>query len=334
MQEPTGHFDGRLFQNPVPTEVMRPGSFFKLLKAYLNKPKNQTPSRPPGPFPVNLDLLHQLPSGVVRVTWLGHSTILLDIDGKRFLTDPVWYDRASPFLYLGPKRFFPPPVSLDELPGIDYILLSHDHYDHLDKNAIIFLTSRRIPVITLLGVGRHLLKWGIAKELITETDWWQELTLGDGFSLTTLPARHFSGRWINDRFHTLWGSFAIQGPGHNVYFGADSGFYEGFKTIGERLGPFDLTMLDTGAYHPLWESIHMGPENAVRAHKDLKGKLMMPIHWGTFPLALHPWTEPVERVIQAAGPEGISLFMPAPGQTKIAEEYNSNWWLESVKELK
>lgn len=324
------HFNGKIFLNPVPTEVMEKGAFGRIMKMYLQKHPDREPTRPPGPFAADLNLINNLPLEALRITWLGHSGTLVEIDGKRFLTDPLWYDRASPFAAIGPKRFFKNPIPIDQLPPIDSILLSHDHYDHLDKAAILHLTSKQVPVITMLGVGERLRNWGIDKKLVTELDWWQTFELGKGFEITALPARHFSGRWLNDRFKTLWGSFAIKGTKHNIYFGADSGYYHGFKEIGEKHGPFDLTMLDTGAYNKEWESIHMGPENAVRAHIDLKGKLLMPIHWGMFSLAFHPWTEPVQRVIKAAELNSVQLLLPAPGETINVDgaTYNSQWWLK------
>jgi len=327
MNYSSDHYNGKIFLNPVSTEVMGKGSFFRVMKLYAQKHPNRTPPRRPGPFHVNLDLLNRLPANTLRVTWLGHSSSIIEVDGKRFLTDPLWYDRASPFTAIGPKRFFENPVRINELPAIDHILLSHDHYDHLDKDAVVYLASKGIPVITLLGVGKRLVNWGVDKNLVTELDWWQQFKVDD-FVITALPSRHFSGRWLADRFSTLWGSFAIKGPVHNVYFGADSGYYNGFKLIGEKLGPFDLTMLDTGAYHQEWESIHMGPENAVQAHLDLEGKLLLPIHWGTFNLALHPWTEPVERVMKAAEANNVQLLLPAPGETVNVDDgaYISKWW--------
>lgn len=330
MNYSSDHYNGKIFLNPVPTEVMGKGSFKRILKLYTQKHPNRTPAKPLGPFKTDLSVFNQSTDDTVRVTWLGHSSNLLEIDGKKFLTDPLWYRRASPFTAVGPKRFFNNPISINELPAIDYILLSHDHYDHLDKKSILHLLSKGVKLITMLGVGKRLINWGADKNLVTELDWWQQIEVGNGFTITALPGRHFSGRWLTDRFSTLWGSFAIKGPLHNVYFGADSGYYDGFKKIGDRLGPFDLTMLDSGAYNKEWESIHMGPENAVQANIDLKGKLLMPIHWGTFNLAFHPWKEPAERAVKAAAINNVPLLLPAPGQTVDIKNgsYNSAWWLK------
>jgi L-ascorbate metabolism protein UlaG (beta-lactamase superfamily) len=181
----------------------------------------------------------------------------------------------------------------------------------------------------MLGVGQRLINWGIPKEKVTELDWWQNTTLDD-IKITAAPARHFSGRWLNDRFKTLWGSFALRSPHSAVYFGADSGYYDGFKTIGEKLGPFDLTMLEIGAYNEDWMAIHMGPEGAIQAQKDLGSGLLLPIHWGTFSLAFHPWKEPVERLLAEAQKKDVQLILPKPGETFNIDRgsYNSKWWEE------
>jgi L-ascorbate metabolism protein UlaG (beta-lactamase superfamily) len=328
MENNSDHYNGKIFLNPVGTDVMQKGAFGRVLKKYFAKHPGRIPPHSLGPFKTDLNILNILKNNELRVTWLGHSTLIIEIDGKRFLTDPLWYKRASPFSFTGPERFFANPVPLNKLPAIDYILLSHDHYDHLDKDTIIYLADKGIPIITMLKVGERLIKWKIDPALITQLDWWESVDLGNGFKITATPARHFSGRWLNDRFSTLWGAFSIKGPVHNVFFGADSGYFEGFKTIGEKLGPFDLTMLEIGAYNEEWESIHMGPENAVRANIDLKGKLLLPIHWGTFSLAFHPWKEPVERLIREAERRQVALLLPAPGQTYNVElgGYNSGWW--------
>lgn len=328
------HYDGKHFQNPVPTEVMASGAMFSILKEYLKKHPNRYPDKTPGPFPVDVPLLHNLQPHTLRITWLGHSTTLIEVDGKRFLTDPVWYQRVSPFTWLGPKRFFDVPVSMTDLPPVDYILLSHDHYDHLDKNAMLYFTRIGINVICLPGVEKWLLNWGVNKNLITVIDWWQSTVIDNNFVVTAAPTRHFSGRGLRDRFTTLWGSFAITTPNYNIYYGADSGYYNGFTQIGEKLGPFDVTLLEIGAYNERWADIHMGPEKAVQAHTDLKGHYLLPIHWGTFSLAFHPWTEPAERVIKAAQKQQVPLLLPAPGQTWNIKDgpVNSGWWKNSEKE--
>lgn len=328
----SGHFNGRIFLNPVATDTMVKGAFWRLLGKFLQKHPDREPAKALGPFSVDKAALQTIPPSFLRATWLGHSSLLLDVDGKRFLTDPLWYRRASPFSMWGPKRFFPNPLPVEDLPPIDAILLSHDHYDHLDKGSMLKLTEKNIPVITMLGVGQRLLKWGVSKSLVTELDWWQSIQLG-GHTITAAPARHFSGRWLGDRFTTLWGSFAIRGSKHNVYFGADSGYYNGFTTIGERLGPFDLAMLEIGAYNQEWEAIHMGPENAVQASLDLAAKCLLPIHWGTFNLAFHSWTEPVERLLIAAEKRGVPLILPTPGETVTihGEALNRAWWKAYMK---
>jgi L-ascorbate metabolism protein UlaG (beta-lactamase superfamily) len=328
MNYSSDHYNGKIFLNPVPTPMQLKGGFGRIMKKLLfTKHPGRTPDKPLGPFAINLTDYKEILPGSLFVTWLGHSSTIIEIDGKRILTDPLWYDRASPFSMIGPKRFFQNPLPFDQLPHIDVILLSHDHFDHLDKNAIIKLTGKKIPVITMLGVGKRLIKWGIDSSLVTELYWWQETTL-DNIKITAAPARHFSGRGMKDRFHTLWGSFAIRGPQHNVYFGADSGYFDGFKIIGDKLGPFDLAMLEIGAYDEEWPNIHMGPENAVQANIDVKGKLLMPLHWGTFNLAFHPWKEPAERVIVTAKVKAVPLLIPPPGEKRNIQQgaYNSGWW--------
>lgn len=311
------NFDGKHYINPIPTTVTPKGAMFAILKLYFKKHPNRYPAKTPGPFYADVQTLQHLPQNELRITWLGHSTNIIEINGKRLLTDPVWYKRVSPFSFIGPKRFFDIPIALSDLPTIDYILLSHDHYDHLDIGTILTLTAQGIPVITMKGVDIYLKKKGVNPALITALDWWQKFESGTQLVITAVPTRHFSGRGITNRNTTLWGAFAIKSPEHNVFFGADSGYFNGFKEIGEKLGPFDVTLLEIGAYNKLWPDIHMGPELALKAHKDLKGKYLLPIHWGTFSLAFHTWTEPIERLIQAAVNDGekAQLVLPSPAQT-------------------
>ena len=254
--------------------------------------------------------------------------MLLEIDGRRFLTDPVWAARASPTPLLGPKRFFAPPLALADLPPLDGVVLSHDHYDHLDAAAIRFLAGRGARFFCPLGVGAHLRGWGVAADKITEATWWQEIALAPDFALIATPARHFSGRGLLDRDRTLWASWVLRGPQHRVFFGGDSGpLDEGFRQIGAAHGPFDLVLLEIGAADAEWAGIHLGPDEALRAHQLLGGGPLLPIHWGTFNLAFHAWRQPVERLLAAAAP-GTTLLLPAPGQRVeiTTGTLNSGWW--------
>lgn len=262
------------------------------------------------------------------MTWISHSTVFIEIDGKRFLTDPVWSKRASPFTFAGPSRFFDPPLSLEELPEIDGVIISHDHYDHLDRSTIIKLGRRALHFYLPLGVGKYLKQWGIPANQIHEMGWSDSVMLGGSHRLIAAPARHFSGRSLLRRDQTLWASWVMIGPQHKVYFGGDSGYFPGYKEIGETYGPFDLTILEIGAYHPNWGAIHLGPVNAVKAHLDLQGKVLLPVHWGTFALAFHQWNEPVEELIIEANRQKIVLMLPQPGRPENvpAMSFNSEWW--------
>jgi L-ascorbate metabolism protein UlaG (beta-lactamase superfamily) len=257
---------------------------------------------------------------------MGHSSLLIEMDGKRILTDPV-IGRASFVSWAGPARFFPYPLPIEQMPALDAIIISHDHYDHLDILAMKKLANATTPFYCSLGVGAILEKWGINKSRITEMDWGTEARVGTDFTITATPARHFSGRGVVNRNQTLWSSFVLKGNKHNVFFGADSGWFPGFHDIGAAYGPFDLTMLEVGAYGEGWPDIHMGPDNATNAHLALKGKVMMPIHWGTFNLALHAWRDPVLKTLQHAEEKGITLFLPRPGaSTDFNGAHNSRWW--------
>lgn len=321
--------EGKKFINPVPTRTST-GSFGKIFKAYFTGKQERVPRIPLGPFATDASIYSKAAAGGLRITWMGHSSLLIEIDGKRLLTDPVWGPRASFTKYAGPKRFFPAPLPLDEMPELDAIILSHDHYDHLDHFTIKQFVNSSVPFYCSLGVGQHLQKWGVAANRIHEMDWSDTVSIDDTLQLTATPARHFSGRGIMNRNETLWSSFVIKGPEHNIFFGADSGYFPGFKEIGAAYGPFDLTMLEIGAANENWADIHMGPEKATEAHLALDGKVMMPIHWGTFNLAVHGWREPIEQLLEYAFDKNILLFAPEPGMpTEVKEEgYNSIWWEE------
>lgn len=300
----------------------------KMLSAYYNNKNEVIPKRKLGPFYTDPKAFETPPATGLRITWIGHSSLLIEIDGKRILTDPVWSNRVSFSAFIGPKRFFTAPLALANLPPLDAVIISHDHYDHLDVSTIRYLAQSNMPFFCSLGVGRYLQKNGVAAGRITEMDWTDHAQIGPDCRLTALPARHFSGRGLTNRFQTLWSSFAIKTPQHHIYFGADSGWYDGFAEIGAAYGPFDLTMLEIGAANTLWPDIHMGPLHAADAHLALKGKVMMPIHWGTFNLALHPWNEPIHTLLAYAEEKNISLLAPRPGEpvTVTGQPYINRWW--------
>lgn len=335
---------GRKFQNPVPTAVGGPGLVFKVLPRLMFSKEERVPRYPIGPFRTNPSVYHAPPAGGLRVTWFGHSSSLVEIDGVRILLDPVWDERASPFQWIGPRRFFAPTITLEELPELDCILISHDHYDHLGAGTVRRLAQLQPSArwVTSLGVARILRGFGVRSKRIEEMDWTDTACIegrdGSVCEITSLPARHFSGRSLRNRFETLWASFVLRGapagpdrPRHTVYYGADSGWWEGFAEIGAAHGPFDLTLLEIGAFNELWRQIHLGPDNALRAFHALGSSgLLMPIHWGLFDLALHAWRQPMERMLElAAADSGLRLFSPTPGtptEARAGVEVRSDWW--------
>lgn len=325
---------GRMFLNPVETTVGGFSTIFKVLPLFLKNKAERVPKQALGPFKTDVGIYATAPASGLRVTWMGHSSMLVEIDGVRVLIDPVWDQRASPMRGVGPKRFFEAPVRLEDLPDVDVVLVSHDHYDHLGESTIRRLAS--LPAmagtrwVTSLGVGAYLRRFGVKAERIAELDWTQSVSVAGGLEITALPARHFSGRGMFNRFGTLWSSFVLKSARHKVYFGADSGWWEGFREIGAAYGPFDMTMLEIGAFNVLWEQIHLGPDNASRAFEALGGAgLLMPIHWGLFDLALHAWREPIMRLLELADEKGIQVWAPEPGlPTEVVggTEVRSDWW--------
>ena len=278
------------------------------------------------------------PHGGLRATWLGHSTVLLEMDGFKVLTDPVWGQRASPFRLLGPKRFQPVPVRLRDMPEVDVVVISHDHYDHLDYPTVRALARHsNVPFVTSLGVGAHLQAWGVAPERITELDWWETHRVpGTGLTVTAAPSQHFSGRGLKDRNATLWSSMVMRSDNHSVFFSGDTGLTDEYALIRERLGPFDLVMLEVGAFHPAWGDIHLGPMNALKAHALLGGGAFLPVHWGTFSLAMHAWDEPAETLV-AHAPSRDVLLMPRLGEAIEPRQQRpfQTWWrgVEGAKPL-
>lgn len=263
----------------------------------------------------------------LAATWYGHSSALIEVDGYRILADPVWSDRCSPSRAVGPQRLHPVPAALEALPAVDAVIISHDHYDHLDVDTIKQLAlTQRAKFYVPLGIGAHLRAWHIPKDRIVELDWNESAHFGE-LELVCTPARHFSGRFLT-RNVTLWSSWAIIGPRHRAFFGGDTGYTKSFADIGADYGPFDLTLMPIGAYHPGWPDIHMNPEDAVRAHRDVSDAgLLLPIHWATFRLAPHPWSEPVERLLTAAEGDGVRVVTPKPGlRVEQATAELDPWW--------
>lgn len=269
--------------------------------------------RPPVPIPVVEPDPGVAPADLA-VTWYGHSSAVIEVDGYRVLADPIWSQRCSPSRTVGPQRLHPVPASLETLPAIDAVIISHDHYDHLDIDSVLQLArTQRAKFFVPLGVGAHLRSWGVPSERVVELDWHQSAQLGE-LTVVCTPARHFSGRFLT-RNTTLWSSWALIGPRHRAFFGGDTGYTKSFAEIGAEYGPFDLALMPVGAYHPGWPDIHMNPEDAVRAHRDITDTgLLVPIHWATFRLAPHPWAEPVERMLAAAQAESVTAAVPRPGQ--------------------
>jgi L-ascorbate metabolism protein UlaG (beta-lactamase superfamily) len=324
---------GRKFLNPVPTAVGGLSTMWKVLPQYLKNKAEVEPKEPLGPFRTDARVYGTKAKSGLRVTWFGHSASLVEIDGARVLIDPVWDKRASPFRFMGPKRFFAPTIPLEELPNLDVVLISHDHYDHLGADTVQALASSKVAAkatwMTSLGVGRRLRNFGVAAERIVELDWTESAQVGT-LTLTAWPARHFSGRGLLDRFTTLWGSFVIQGPKHTIYYGADSGYWDGFAEIAAQYGGFDLTMLEIGAFNSAWDSIHLGPANAGRAFEAMgKRGLLMPIHWGLFNLALHGWKDPIREMIEIAKERELPLWFPKPGvptEIEVGVARGDVWW--------
>lgn len=320
--------EGGKFVNhqPVP-----PNGILKVLgimTRYITEP--QVDKEPEKTLPVQTvtaEMLSTLSNNTVHIVKLGHSTILMKVMGEYWLFDPVFSERASPFSFMGPKRFHQPPISIADLPDIDKVFISHNHYDHLDKASVKALAAKTRQFLVPLGVDKEVINWGVAESDIKTFDWWQEMETGQGKVVFT-PTRHFSGRGLSDANTTLWGSWVIQTDVGSIYFSGDSGYFDGFKQIGDKYGPFDLTMIETGAYDHDWPDIHMQPEESLQAHLDLRGKVMVPVHNGTFDLAFHSWYEPLEKITALADAKEVVLSTPQFGQVMSMENLYepARWW--------
>jgi L-ascorbate metabolism protein UlaG (beta-lactamase superfamily) len=315
--------DGK-FHNTMPTPALAPANARDGLLRQWHEDRHK--GLPGGPIPlVTPELPEQ--AAELAVTWFGHSSALLEVDGHRVLVDPVWSERVSPSPLIGPTRLHPVPTPVESLPPVDAVLISHDHYDHLDLPTVRALVrGQSAPFVVPIGIGVHLRGWGVPEDRIVELDWNGATTVA-GLTLTCTEARHFSGRFFA-RDTTLWSSWVISGPRHRAFFGGDTGYTPAFAGIGARFGPFDLTLQPIGAYNDAWHAIHMDPEEALRAHGDLGGQVLVPIHWATFNLAFHRWAEPVQRLLTAARSRGVQVLVPRPGERidVLSPPPLHDWW--------
>lgn len=317
--------DGK-FRNPAPMHEHSIGEMARLWWNFMfNKPAGTVPA---GSIPVRTLTRAALLAAPDNTLYrLGHSTMLIKLSGEFYLTDPVFSKRASPVQWAGPARFHAPPISIDELPPIKAVILSHDHFDHLDQAAVMALAAKTAHFLTPLGVGERLAGWGIAPAKIQQFDWWQGTEI-EGVRFVATPAQHFSGRSLGDRNSTLWASWVILHEELRVFFSGDTGYFSGFKEIGAKYGPFDAALLETGAYDKQWPDVHMQPEETLQACLDLKGKWLVPIHNGTFDLSLHRWQDPFERISSLASARGVALSTPEIGEPLdlLRPHAGSPWW--------
>lgn len=325
--EVSPHYQDGRFVNLEPTEVMVNGSAWSSARKFFfggesRKPEHPLPSVKPdlSAFPASDTSL--------EVVWLGHSTVLGAIDGIVFITDPVFEASASTFAGLA-RRFQTAPVPREELPPIDVVIISHDHYDHLEMRSVRFFSDRGVTFFVPLGVGADLEAWGVPEKQIVELDWSESREIGS-LEIVCTPARHFSGRSLTDRNQTLWASWTVIGPQHRLFYSGDTGPSAEFARIGEMYGPFDLTLIQIGAYGENWPLIHLRSEEVLEVHRALKGEKLLPVHWGTFDLAFHPWDEPIRSTAAAAAATGVDLVTPRLGEKiKVDQPFESRpWWEE------
>ncbi|WP_062213316.1 MBL fold metallo-hydrolase [Streptomyces sp. NBRC 109706] len=322
------------FHNDRPVAMAGPRQIPQLVWAMArsaDRSRRRPAQQPPLARPEWLDSTAPPASGL-RLTWLGHASVLAEIDGHRVLFDPVFGERCSPFSFAGPRRLHPSPVALDRIGPVDAVIISHDHYDHLDLPTVRALTAGDAVFAVPLGVGAHLEHWGVPAARIVELDWHESTRVGS-LTLTAEPGQHFCGRGLFGRFQTLWASWVVAGPEHRIFHSGDTGYFPGFAGTGREHGPFDATMMQIGAYSErFWPDIHMTPEEGVRAHLDLAAGqdpgVLLPIHWGTFNLGPHAWEEPAERTVAAAEESGVPLAAPRPGESfePSGELPSAPWW--------
>ncbi len=324
------NFRNGVFVNPVETNVsFSAGQILPMLKEMMQGNINRKPEMPIKNVPLSTTNFARLPANQTAITWLGHSSFIVQVRGKVMMVDPVFSKRASLLSFMGPKKFaYDFEYQLSDVPELDAILITHDHYDHLDYKAMLNLHGRTSQFYVPLGVKAHLTSWGVDTEKITELDWWDEVHVSDSLMLASVPTRHFTGRRLNNRFSTLWCGWVVKAGSTSILFGGDSGMHNQYAAIGEKYGPFDLTLLECGAYSIYWPDIHSFPAETATAHQTLSGKALMPVHWGKFDLALHGWKEPIEELVKIAEERDIQLVTPRIGeQIKLQNlDYTEKWW--------
>lgn len=324
--EKSQQYENGKFVNLNPEPDLNFGKMLPIMWDFLFTGNDRKPDVDIPRQEINFEQIKNSKNDELKITWVGHSSQIINIDGKIILTDPVFENKT---VFMGPSRYNGDvPLNMDEIPEIDLVLISHNHYDHFNSNTLEELNKKTKMFLVPLMVGAQLEKLGIPREKITELDWWDEVKPFENFMVAFTPTQHFSGRGLFDRNETLWGSFVVEGPYHKIYFSGDSGYFEGFKEIGNKYGPFDYTLMECGAYNEKWHYVHMFPEESVQANIDLKGKVMQPMHWGTFDLALHAWYDPMVRVVKAADSLGVKISTPIIGETITVNEnlITERWW--------
>ncbi|MEQ9442897.1 MAG: MBL fold metallo-hydrolase [Cyclobacteriaceae bacterium] len=327
----TGHYEEDVFINHEAIVMeMNCHSITAMLKETMNPDPNVAPDRNIEVEKINPQSLLSLPDSLTRITWLGHSSFLIEMEEKKVLLDPIFGQYAAPHPWLGRKRFNREmPITIEELSNVDAVIISHDHYDHLDYSSINELKDKVNHFFVPLGVGNHLKRWDISEEKISELDWWQEEQYED-LKIIFTPSRHMSGRGLSDQSATLWGSWIIQSKNQNIYFSGDGGYGKHFREIGQKYGPFDIGLMECGQYNELWRDVHMMPEESVMAATDIKAKLIVPIHWGAFALATHSWTDPIERITKAAREMNVPIATPQMGEPvqlpHSLSTHDDEWW--------
>ncbi|MCK5730689.1 MAG: MBL fold metallo-hydrolase [Draconibacterium sp.] len=323
------NYENGKFANINPTKMDI--HFLDLIAKMLKRAPNRKPLKNIHTKNVNTSTFDKQDLSKTKLIWIGHSTFLLKMEGKIILIDPMFGETPSPLSMVGTKRYSKElPIEIEKIQFIDAVILSHDHYDHLDYESIKKLKGKVGKYFTPLGVGNHLIEWGIEKEKINELNWWESIEF-ENINLICTPSRHFSGRGLFDRATTLWCSWVIKGEKDNIYFSGDSGYDTHFKEIGDKYGPFDISLVECGQYHQDWKLFHMMPEETVQASIDLNSKLVMPIHWGAFTLALHDWTDPIERITKRANELNLPVATPKIGETVIVGSPifpTTKWWLD------